>query len=104
MRVRCSKLDVGDLVLVRKRAFAGKHKIADRWENEIYEVVSLRNDGIPVLTVKNLNGGKEWKLHRNMLFPLNQNIQSDNLQPIDVDESEKFADTNEVEKKCRCGH
>ena len=98
MKVRCSKLDIGDLVLVRKEPFTGKHKIADHWENDIYEVMSLRNDGIPVLTVKNLNGGKEWKLHHNMLFPLNQNIQSDNLQPIDVDESEKSTNTKEVEE------
>ena len=57
MKVRFSKLDIGDLVLVRKRAFTGKHKIADCWEKDIYEI-SLRNDVIPVLTVKNLNGGK----------------------------------------------
>ena len=58
MKVRCSKLDKGDLVLVRKRAFTGKHKIADHWENDIYEVMSLRNDGIPVLTVKNFKWRK----------------------------------------------
>ena len=34
-----------------------------------------------------------------MLFPLNLNIQSDNIQPIEyVDESRKSADTNKVEK------
>ena len=98
MKVRCSKLDIGDLVLVRKRAFTGKHKIADCWENNIYEVMSLRNDRIPVVTVKHLNGGEGWKLHHNMLFPLNQNIQSDNLQPMDVDESEKSTNTKEVEE------
>ena len=28
---RCSKLVPGDLVLVKKKGFASKHKIADRW-------------------------------------------------------------------------
>ena len=46
-KVRCSKLNIGDLVLVRKRAFTGKHKIADCWDYDIYKVVSFRNDGIP---------------------------------------------------------
>ena len=29
---KCSKLQPGDLVLVRQKAFKGKHKIKDRWE------------------------------------------------------------------------
>ena len=38
-KVRCSKLEPGDLVLVKKFGFKGKHKIQDRWENQIYEVL-----------------------------------------------------------------
>ena len=34
-KIRCSKLKIGDLVLVRKKAFSSKHKIFDRWENDI---------------------------------------------------------------------
>ena len=34
---KCSKLVPGDLVLVKKKGFASKHKIADRWETEPYE-------------------------------------------------------------------
>ena len=30
-RVRCSKLKPGDLVLVKKFGFRGRHKIQDRW-------------------------------------------------------------------------
>ena len=36
--VRCSKLDPGDLILVKRFGFKGKHKIQDRWENQVYEV------------------------------------------------------------------
>ena len=37
---RCSKLLPGDLVLVKKKGFTSKHKIADKWETEPYEIVS----------------------------------------------------------------
>ena len=33
-KVHCTKLEPGDLVLVRQKAFLGKHKIQDRWENK----------------------------------------------------------------------
>ena len=48
---RCSKLLPGDLVLVKKKGFTSKHKIADKWETEPYEIVSQRSDGLPVYTV-----------------------------------------------------
>ena len=48
---RCSKLLPGDLVLVKKKGFTLKHKIADKWETEPYEIVSQRSDGLPVYTV-----------------------------------------------------
>ena len=31
---KCSKLLPGDLVLVKKKGFTSKHKIADKWETE----------------------------------------------------------------------
>ena len=34
-KVRCSKLDIRDIVMVRQKGFTGKHKIADRWERII---------------------------------------------------------------------
>ena len=65
---RCSKLEPGDLVLVKWKGFTSKHKIADKWETEPYEIVSQRSDGLPVYTV--MRNGCERTLHRNMLFPL----------------------------------
>ena len=58
-KIKCSKLEVGDLILVRRKAFTGKHKITDHWENDIYRVVSLREDGIPVLVVRKIHRGVE---------------------------------------------
>ena len=65
---RCSKLLPGDLVLVKKKGFTSKHKIADKWETEPYEIVSQRSDGLPVYTV--MRNDRERTLHHNMLFPL----------------------------------
>ena len=65
---KSSKLEPSDLVLVKQKGFTSKHKIADKWETEPYEIVSQRSDGLPVYTV--MRNGCERTLHRNMLFPL----------------------------------
>ena len=66
--VRCFKLLPGDLVLVRRKGFTSKHKIAGKWESETYEIVSQHSDGLPVYTV--MRNDRERTLHHNMLFPL----------------------------------
>ena len=38
-RCRGAELEIGDLVLVRKTAWKGKHKIQDRWESDKYQVI-----------------------------------------------------------------
>ncbi|RXN31226.1 Retrovirus-related Pol polyprotein from transposon 412 [Labeo rohita] len=67
--VVASVLDVGDRVLVRNVRLRGKHKIADRWEPNVY-VVLRKSSGIPVYTV--CPEGKEGPvrtLHRDLLLP-----------------------------------
>ena len=63
-----SKLLPGDLVLVKKKGFTSKHKIADKGEAEPYEIVSQRSDGLPVYTV--VRNDRERTLYHNILFPL----------------------------------
>ena len=65
---KCSKLLPGDLVLVRRKGFTLKHKIADKWESEPYEIVSQCSDGLPVYTT--MRNDIERMLHPKMLFPL----------------------------------
>ena len=65
---KCSKLLPGHLVLVSRKGFTTKHKIADKWETESYEIVSQRSDGLPVYAVT--RDDKERTLNHNMLFPL----------------------------------
>ena len=50
---KTSKLEPGDLVLVRRKGFQEKHKISDRWESDPYEVIKQREDGLPVFVVVN---------------------------------------------------
>ena len=38
-RCKGAALDIGDLVLVRKTAWKGRHKIQDRWEGDEYQVI-----------------------------------------------------------------
>ncbi|KAL6488151.1 hypothetical protein MHYP_G00047770 [Metynnis hypsauchen] len=68
-RVTESTLDVGDRVLVRNVCLRGKHKLADKWEETVYVVVSQKSD-LPVYSVKPENkDGPLRTLHRDLLLP-----------------------------------
>jgi transposase InsO family protein len=71
-KVRGSTVEVGDRVLVRKVGFTSKHKLANHWEDEVYEVIEQPDRNIPVFVVKaEGRSGKTRTLHRNMLLPVN---------------------------------
>lgn len=64
-------ISIGDKVLVRNVAFKTKHKLADKWQDTEYEVISQPNPDLPVFVVKSLDDrGVSRTLHRNMLLPL----------------------------------
>ena len=66
-RARATVLHPGDRVLVRILAYDGKHKLADKWKNEVYVVVRQPNLDIPVYVIKRENGlGGTRKVHRNL--------------------------------------
>ena len=67
---RGAALDIGDLVLVKKTAWKGKHKIQDRWESDEYQVIEQPTPGIPVYKVKCIAEGRTRVLHHNLLLPL----------------------------------
>ncbi|KAJ8044512.1 hypothetical protein HOLleu_07281 [Holothuria leucospilota] len=68
--VREQALAPGDRVLVRNVRPRGGRKLANRWVDQLYEVVSQRSGGMPVFEVKPLDGnGPSRVLHRNMLLP-----------------------------------
>ena len=71
-KFKCIKLEPGDTVLVRVKAFGADHKIADKWEQKPYLVVAQRKDQ-PVFEVKPVDSPEDTPvrvLHRNMLFPI----------------------------------
>ena len=71
VRARAAILNVGDRVLVKIVTYDGKHKIADKWEDSPYEVISQPNKNIPVFKVKREDGeGRCRVLHRNLLLSI----------------------------------
>ena len=63
-------LDQGDRVLVKIVAYKGKHKIADRWEEEPSIIIRKPNADMPVYVVQKEDGtGPERTLHRTFCYP-----------------------------------
>ncbi|XP_067657735.1 uncharacterized protein [Haliotis asinina] len=68
---RAAILEIGDRVLVKIVAYDGRHKLADRWESDVYVVLDQPTPSIPVFVVGKENGdGKKKTLHRNLLLPV----------------------------------
>ena len=89
-RCRGAALDIGDLVLVKKTAWKGKHKIQDRWESDEYQVIEQPTPGIPVYKVKCIAGGRSRVLHHNLLLPLQGRLrQSEGQVGIDTPDPEE---------------
>ena len=71
IKSRNSFLHVGDRVLVKIVAFDGKHKLSNKWEEEVYIVLDQPNESIPVYVVGKENGdGRKRTLHRNLLLSI----------------------------------
>jgi len=72
VKALASKLNAGNLVLVRNVTQRVKQKIGDRWEEDPYIIISQPNHEIPVYDVKrdSPTARKVRRLHRNVLLPL----------------------------------
>ena len=67
--VKCTKLEPGDLVLVRQKAFKGKCKISNRWENIPYHVIQCIGGHLPVYKVQLVGETTRFRvLHRICCF------------------------------------
>ena len=57
--------------MIRVTGLKGTHKLADRWSEEVYTVISQPNAEISVYEVRMEKGrGKSKVLHRNLLLPI----------------------------------
>lgn len=64
-----TSFEVGDRVLVRNVRIHRKHKLADRWESEIYVIVKQAAD-LPIYTIcLKTKDGQLHTLHRDFLLP-----------------------------------
>ena len=64
---------------MRQKVFRKKYKIQDKWEEDVYVVVAQPNDNFPVFIVSNERSQRSRTLHRNMLFPLGQELQCEDI-------------------------
>ena len=71
--------------MLKCSAFKGKHKIEDKWENTIYEVIEQPIGKMPVFKVKPIEGdGKMKVVHQNQLLPLFSNA-SDHTNKLNTE-------------------
>ena len=85
-RIQGAFLEIGDRVLVRNVGLKGTNKIADKWSEQVYFVVSQPNPDIPVYEVKPEIGRSRVKvLHRNLLLPIPcLPVQTPKADPVNV--------------------
>ena len=77
--VKCSKLEPGQLV--RQKAFKGKHKIEDRWENIPFCVPERIHTSLPIYRVQKEGEKSKTKvLQQNLLFLLSLEKESEDTQ------------------------
>ena len=76
--VRCHKLEVGDLVLLRDKKPGSIYKIADQWVEGVFEVVSQKENS-PVFKIRQMETGIEHVIHRNMIHPARSVIRDELL-------------------------
>ena len=97
-KVRCSKLEPGDLVLVKKFGFRGKHKIQDRWENQVYEVLESCHSSPLVFRIRKEDGtGNIRVVHRNLLLPFRSRILDEDTTPHSPDPVDDSQSDEQVE-------
>ena len=97
-RVRCSELETGDFVLVKKFGFRGKHKIQDRWENQVYEVLEPYHSSPLVFRIRKEDGtGNIRVVHRNLLLPFRSRILDEDTIPYSPDPVDDSQSDEQVE-------
>lgn len=96
-KAKAAKVTVGDQVLVKILKFDGKHKIADKFEDEIYEIIEQPRPDIPVFKVRSLETKKEKTLHRNHLHPV-QYVSDSRTEDLNESKSKKSPLTDQKEE------
>lgn len=94
-KITTADLEVGDRVLVRNVRVRGKHKLSDKWEQDIYVVVK-RAGSLPVYSVKPENkDGPVRTVHRDLLLPCG-------FLPVSNEEEEETTPATQKPKTRNC--
>ena len=100
--VRFSELQPEYLVLVKKFGFRGKHKIQDRWENQVYEVLESCHSSPLVFRIRKEDGtGNIRIVHRNLLLPFRSRILDEDTTPHSpdpVDDSQSYEQVESIQE------
>ena len=86
-RARAPKINEGNNVLVKILKFEGKHKIEDRYEDDIYIVVGRTNNEIQVFHVRSDDGVKSSLEPPILLGLIDRRTEDENK--VVVDDSQK---------------
>ena len=89
-KAKGTQLKENDIVLVKRVAWKGRHKIQNKWEPSEYIVVEQPNLKVPVYKVKSLEDNKIRVLHRNMLLPLGIKFLPEDESEQDSEEESEY--------------
>ena len=86
-KTRGPSIQPGDMVLLKNVGLKGKHKIADKWQQESFTVLERPNPHIPVYRIK--RGAEVKVVHQNLLLSVTlpfdfQRVESSSLRPLVV--------------------
>ena len=102
IKARAAKLEPGDRVLVEILAFDGKHKIADKWSEDVFIVIDQPNIDILTYRVRRengLDGDKFLLLHRNHLLHLGNSLQNKAEDVLDYIDPNKGIDSKQIDEQ-----
>lgn len=103
-KAKAAKIEIGDRVLLRVLAFEGKHKIADKFEEEIYTVLNQPRSDIPVFLIEGNETKVRKTIHRNHLHLLTgiedlPDIETEESSEEDESEDSDISETESVESR-----
>ena len=97
-KVRETRLELGDKVLVKNVGLKGKNKLADKWEEMVYIVKEMPNPEVPVYKVKaSGRSGRTRTLHSNILLPYSGFEEGKEVLPKQKELGEKQAKRESLE-------
>ena len=101
MHLQKGAIQKGDKVLVRRMAFDGKHKIQDRFEEDVYTVIDKPSENMPVFKVESRERCRT--LHRNLLFLIDNHPEYKDIVLIPYEDFVKSLNDDDSEEERNAG-